>query len=489
MVTKTTTSVFIFSLILLFSNIIHGQNIKWTQYSDVPKNMLAHKIISVDESGIYVYQASRKIKRLAKYTFGLQLITEKEIPIDSKISNIEHIEITSSEAVVYFSMYNSIDARHGLFYLKIPHNGQAVLPPKNLINQENVPSKGKSLFQIVSPKDQSYQVVTHFYENLKSESVLSVAYYNPQLEKITEKTVSIPSNTIDMALKQYLLDNDGNLYALFVCGDKFKNSGDNTRQFIRIIRISKSDIKYRITDLNDENLMLTSAFMGLEKATNKIVIAGFYSTGSSSLIQGTFISYYSQDSEQMAPLNHQPFTGSFLARIKTLVGEKSGRKNSEFEVKQIIVRSDGGAVLAAESFYTSVQSYIQYSQGFPMTRYITYYHFDEILTLSIDPDGTIDWHQVIPKKQVSTSLSDVHSFAMARTPEKLWFVFHDTNIGKGAMVQYNISNKGDLSSIFTSPPDLTGTYMFPIDAKQVSSKSLLIPAMRGRKFGLIKITY
>lgn len=191
----------------------------------------------------------------------------------------------------------------------------------------------------------------------------------------------------------------------------------------------------------------------------------------------------------MAPLNHQPFTGSFLARIKTLVGEKSGRKNSEFEVKQIIVRSDGGAVLAAESFYTSVQSYIQYSQGFPMTRYITYYHFDEILTLSIDPDGTIDWHQVIPKKQVSTSLSDVHSFAMARTPEKLWFVFHDTNIGKGAMVQYNISNKGDLSSIFTSPPDLTGTYMFPIDAKQVSSKSLLIPAMRGRKFGLIKITY
>ena len=401
-----------------------GQQLKWMQYDEVPKKLLAHKIVSVDETGIYIFQANKKVKRIAKYTFGMQLITAKEIPLDFRIASIEHIEVTNSETDVFFSMYNESNEHHGLFSMRIPHAGQATLPPKNIIDQEGVLAKSRSSFDILTAKDQSFRIAVHFFENTKNESTYSVKYIQPNLDVISEKMVSIPSNTIGMELKQSILDPNGNVYSLFECTEKNKRQNDMPRHFFRLIRISKADLSYKIVDINDENIQFASAFMGLENISEKLIIAGFYTNNGSRAMQGSYLTHFQTDSLEFTKIMHQPFKETFLSKINAFSTEKPSKIPIEYDVKNMVVRTDGGAVLAAEAFYTTTQSYIQYSQGFPITRYITYYHFDEIVTISINPDGSIDWQQVIPKKQVSTSLSDIHSFSMARTPEKLWFIFH-----------------------------------------------------------------
>ncbi len=88
---------------------------------------------------------------------------------------------------------------------------------------------------------------------------------------------------------------------------------------------------------------------------------------------------------------------------------KSKRAFSSLEIRDILIKENGNIFIAAEQFTTSSHHdyYDYYGYYHTSSIYNHSYHYNDILTCKIKPDGEIDWMRKLPKRQVNYNLFSV----------------------------------------------------------------------------------
>ena len=163
----------------------------------------------------------------------------------------------------------------------------------------------------------------------------------------------------------------------------------------------------------------------------------------------------------------------------------------------MVPRGDGGTVLIAEQYYVRVVTSYDRATGNTTVRY--YYHYNDIVVISISPKGDIEWATKVPKRQTSVNDNGYYSsYAMMITGGQLHFIYNDHKINiverrTNRLKNFRLSdNKGIIALASVDPdgkvsrrPLLSNrdatTICRPKMCSQISPDEMLIFGKRGKK--------
>jgi hypothetical protein len=180
----------------------------------------------------------------------------------------------------------------------------------------------------------------------------------------------------------------------------------------------------------------------------------------------------------------------------------------EYDLDELIVRSDGGVVMVGEQYYVRVVTVTTTdSKGNTTTRTIYYYYYNDIIVVNISPEGNIEWVERIPKLQYSTNDGGYYSsYVLTVVNDRLLFVFNDDprnafykGVGRpetyrrgenGAVLLVEIDTEGNQERhTLVAPRGRSVAITRPKVCEQVNSNELVIFAEAGKKTQFARVTF
>ena len=107
----------------------------------------------------------------------------------------------------------------------------------------------------------------------------------------------------------------------------------------------------------------------------------------------------------------------------------------------------------------------------------TRYYYANILILSLDKTGKIDWSQVIHKDQFDDDNDNFLSYSTINSGGEIHFLFNDDKNKNQIIANHSISPAGVLTRNPTLKSQERGYEFMPRLSKQVSATQLIIPCV------------
>ena len=269
-----------------------------------------------------------------------------------------------------------------------------------------------------------------------------------------------------------------------------------------------------------------------------LVFSGFYSEKGTYSVKGTYFFRLNPTTKEITNKNLKAFDFKFLteylsdkkrdkAKKASRTGDKKGAPELyQYALDELILRSDGGAVLIAEQYfverdynYNNFNRFDRFGRfsRFGNSRFNNFnnpnyreevytYNYNDIIVVNIKPTGEIEWAARIPKHQETTNDGGYFSsYAMSVVRDKFHFVFNDnpknynTNDKSNRLYSYDgrnsiislatIDRNGQVSMQPVFNNQQAGITTRPKICKQIGRNEMLIYGERGRKyrFGNLKL--
>jgi hypothetical protein len=221
-----------------------------------------------------------------------------------------------------------------------------------------------------------------------------------------------------------------------------------------------------------------------------LVIAGLYSERNTGRAQGF---YFTRFRPHQLPETHLlSFDESLLAEVH---GREvsSNRGLSDFNVQEIALRRDGGAIIIAElnkEFSRRSSLPLRRDNGsFTRGGWIDYYYEDLIL-YAVHPDGTEHWKEVLRKRQYSQDDEAMYSsFFLFKTPSRLRFLFNDEIKQENTVGGYEVTGTGQVVRKTVFNTDYQRLKLRFKDGVQLAYNECVVPSERNNRLSLVRIVY
>lgn len=480
----------VWGLILLAAGQLKAQapDVGWLNLGNTLKGAYQHKVLAADLQGYYVYQSSGRERSVDKYSYGGNLLYSHKIPLDDRSIEIEELLVRKQDVLVFFSIYNASLRKHGLFYMRIPHQGEPSRPTI-LLDMDNVSNRARSFFYLTSNEDLTGFSAVHQDQPRPDELHIEVAYFNDSMQTVANTKLILPQTEVRLELKGLVQDKRHHLYMLFQHYKKEKRGADPARLSYSILRLDRNTTQADELRLGSSVYFLNEVQIGYDRANHRIRLAGFYTERDRGPLQGVLVAHIQPDSMRFDTIGYCRFDQEFAQKLQSYKANKKEKELTDYFLGDLVIRSDGGVVLLAESNYQTNQTFVQYSQGFPIYREVVYYHYDEVVLVSINPDGSIDWRQIIPKTQTSVSPSPYFSYAAFPVGPYIHVLFNEESRSRTTVMLYSVSNTGQVVPRNVLTGDINDAMIIPADAKVISPNTLLLPASRRKKKGIFRLTF
>lgn len=472
----------------LLSGEILSQSLNWMPINSNFKGAFQSKVLAADKQGYYIYQSSGRERSIEKFSYANNLIYSHKLPLEDRSIDIEELVVEKTGVTAFFSIYSPTLRKHGLFYIFLPHQGDASTPA-TLFDQPQINSSARSRFQIIPRVDLSGYSMIHINENNAENLGLDIRFFDAALGAELRTSLFLPLEKIRYELRDVMHDPEHNLLLWLHVTDKDKRSSDPSKYYYKMVRVNRNTLDLEEANLRDSVYFLNAVQPELDELNQKIKLVGFFSEKDRTTIAGSLLASVALKPLQIDTIGLARFDMEFKTKLMGYKNANRSKELADYYIKDVVMRSDGGALLVAESNYQTTQTYVQYSQGFPIYREIIYYHYDEIVVVSINSDGTVDWRQIVPKSQVSTQISPYNSFISLPTDKHLNLIFNEEGRSKNAVVMYRINNQGDVVPRIILSPEADDAAILQSDAAIVSPNAMLIPATKRKKKGLFRLTF
>lgn len=517
----------------------------WGNDTNEPNNTLATQVIGINPDGFYVLR-----QKMAQNINAKPKVWVEHFSRDMKLSRSEEMELKYKqkqrdfENVLWFgnklylltSFNNAVKKRNFLFKQEL--NPKTLLAEKSLdmiceTEARNKEVEGTFAFNI--SKDSSKLLI---YNELpydkKSPERFGFRVFDQNFDLLWEKNIVLPYNDDQFTVEDYRVDDQGNVFLLGVLyedGAKWRRRGNPTYRYVLLAYLDNGTSFEEIRiDLEDK--FITDLTFRIGKDGN-LVFAGFYSERGTYSVKGTYFFHIDPRSRAVMNRKSTPFEFDFLTAF---MSDKNKQKAAEaiekndlrkvpelydYSLDELILRSDGGAVLVAEQYfveqdvnnmYSPYGLYPYYSPFYDPFYYNRFnqrqtdyfYHYNDIIVVNISPDGSIEWSSRIPKRQETRNDGGYYSsYAMATTRDGFFFVFNDDarNFGGDdkklytytggnnsvvALAQINIKGEVEVFPLTTSRD--AGVNVRPKMCKQIGKREMALLGEKGRgyRFGSLK---
>ena len=421
--------------------------ITWGEEHKSPNNSRMAKIIGTTEKGFYSLRiSSGGIGGFPKYLVEQfntknKVVKAKELEMKykKKRRDFENIMLLGDKLFLFTSFYNVAKKKKYLFAETLSSISLKQRNDLKMIGEIEEGKVERGVFDFAVSEDSSKIVI---YHNLptkrKAAEQFAFKVFNSDFEELWYKEVTLPYSSVAFQVKEYNIDNQGNVYVLG------QNFGDNPRfrqrstPFYNYSILSYKDngeaFKEYQVDLKEK--FITDLTMKVNDEGD-LICAGFFSEQNQNNLKGTCFIKIDGETEELITSNIKEFDFDFLTEYYTEYeksraerAEVKGKTNRQaelfrFSLDDLILRSDGGAVLVAEQFFIEQITSNDYYNRFD-NRVSYEYNYNDIIVVNINPDGTIEWTSRIPKRQETRDDAGYFSsYSMAIVRDRMYFVYND----------------------------------------------------------------
>ena len=461
-----------FLLVITFSLKAQTDNtpggVNWGKELREPAGSRIANIIAVTKGGFFALRR-REAGNLNKFKVYLERYDNKmnlkkseelQLKYKNKTQDFEQVVMLNRQLYLLTSFNNQAKQKNYLFKQKISHRSlqaDGKLAKIGEIDAQNKVREGRFGFKL--SRDSSKLLIYNQLPYKKNEPErFAFRVFDENFEEIWDKKITLPYPDNNFNVEEYRVDSEGNVYLLGVIFQdriKVRRSGKPNYQYV-ILAYSNDEEEaqqYRI-DLGDK--FITDLTFRLDRNKN-LVCSGFYSEKGDFSVKGTYFLTLNTHTKEIEKQNLKEFDFDFLTqrfserekeRAKKAELENNARKEPElyrYSLDDLILRSDGGALLVAEQYYVYERYYDRFNNysdrffspyyypfsygrygGYNGNRVDYYYNYNDIIVINIRPDGSIEWATSIPKRQRTVNDGGYYSsYAMATIRDRLYFVYND----------------------------------------------------------------
>ncbi len=476
----------------------YSQMIEWSNQQKVKSKIYYSQVLGQNSAGIFLLRSKTNhfVKELTLERYKTNLSQELSVDLAQPSGAfLERMVLLESGILVFASKKNNETGKIDLVYWKLDDNLNALPgPPVLLVAVNQSELKEESSFYIRASADKkkfSVMYLSSVAEN-KEASVLNIHLFNDQLTEQQKKSFPMSYGVFDIYITSVELDNEGNLFSLIdFPKTKEKRSKEKGLRKFSLYGYYADEQNMLEYDIGKDSVFITDLGMTINNYDKSIAVAGLFSYGKEdNKSNGSFFYKVNTETTKLEGQRFEDFDKSFVNRVIANMQNETTGALSDLFVKKIIPRSDGGAIVLAEKYYESRQTYTYYVNGFPQTSSRTVHNYDQIIVLSKKADGTTQFNEYIKKKQ--TSISDggyYSSFVLLNANDKLSLIYNsDINDDSDIMIS-TINPKGETDTRILIKALSYYVTLMPPESRQLSATSVLISTLKDKRFSLLRVSY
>jgi hypothetical protein len=499
MTTNRKYFILIYLLSFLFSQLGYPQTVLLSPTPVDENNFDNIKVIGQDDDGIFLLESNlsfeldrdrigfknRKYK-VAYYSNELVPRWTKSIEPLPDGASIQSIIFLEQKIFITTAIESKAQNKLSIYGQWMNNKGEIVMNKEiGAIHLENNSDFDKAKL-ITSVNHQLTGIMIHEYID-EHKQAIHLLVIDTTLRSIHNKNLVINYGSKNFIITDYSLSNKGDFHLLGVRTIKDKNAERKKQEDFVLFSAPVDSSRFSEFMLGDNNKDVTNASINFDNVNNKIVSAGFYADRSSTTGAGIIYAALEMNNPSQLIVKSHPIQSGTQFK---LLGERNRDSDiglTSYPIEKIILRNDGGAVIVAEASYTNDYSYYDYfTQSFTRR---TEYHYNNIVVISINGNGTIDWLDIIRKNQESEDDGGAFSsFCPVLAPDELILIYNSDISRNSEVLAARISNTGVQSENHLVRAS-EHVLLFSRDGKQISENEVVIPCISKKKMTLIKLTF
>ena len=352
-------------------------------------------------------------------------------------------------------------------------------------------------------EDSSNLIDTPRYSIEKSEDESKVLFYDIHANRnITAIMVDVENlkvlwkttfENLDIRqtfqINQFVIDNDGS-FCLALLKDNSSIRRKEARFELHIYNEATGAMDMQSIPL-EGNLNVSSIFK-FDRLNNNLVGAGLYAEKNAIKAQGTYYLNVPLQNRADYTLNYTPFDEKFFREFLQKKNVSNNTGINATEVRDMILRRDGGVLLVGEKIETKGRQNINAAVDFgPGERSLRAdYYFDQIFVASIHPTGKKHWTNIFQKKQYSFDDGGIYSSYFTFVGKKgVRLLFNDEIRSQSTISEFNINGKGDYKRRAIINTIGTDIKLRVRDALQISATDIVVPSQYRNKLKMVRFSF
>ena len=498
--------------------------ISWGEEMVEPPGTLITKSIAVNKQGFYMLRQknegalSNEQAYIEYYDSSMKLRKSQklELKYKGKLRDFEDVMMIGGQLYLFTSFNNQAKKKNYLFYQKISKRLQA---SRDLVMVSEVDAQNKakegSFHLILSSDSSKVLLYSQLPYQKKDPERFALKVFDNEMNKLWSHDIILPYTDQQFAIEDYRIDKEGNVYImgkLYLDGARDSRRRRPNYQYVILAYTQQGeDVQEYHVGLKEKFITDLAFRIGND---GNLVCAGFFSEKGAYSVKGTCFFRLNSSNKEVFNLSFREFDFKFRTEFmrpgelkrasRAEANDDTGRESElyRYSLDELVLRSDGGAVLVAEQYYVYERSY-RYWDG--TLRFEYYYNYNDIIVVNIQADGSIEWATRIPKRQETVNDGGYYSsYAMSIVRDRLYFIFNDNSRNfknDGSNRLYNFSGRNSIVALAELHKD-GQLQMYPLfhnrDAdvitrpkicKQVASRRMMVYGERGRQYRFAQIEF
>jgi hypothetical protein len=500
------------TLILLFfiASIAKAQapRIVYSEPEKDDSRRTSFEIIGKLNGNFLIYKANRNDDAICIYDNDMKLKSRVKLGFtpDQQLINVDFVAYPDFIYMIYQFQ------KRGIVHCmatKLDANAKEMITPIELDTTQIGLSGNNKIYTTINSDDKQNIMVFKINNRNRENFVFTTLLFNKDLLLQHKNRMGIPMEERNDFFTDFLLTNDGEL----VFGKFMRlNYNEYITKLAMVIKYPDSS-NLSVTNVELDGKILDEIKLKADNTNKRILLNAFFYKQKRGNIEGL----YSLLWNKIDNVKIREITSTFTDDLRNNAKGQDASVRIAFNdyfIKNIIVRKDGGYLIIAESeFNTSrgnpynrwdaygnpwMSPYDYYNSPYgyynsPWNRWNgnmnTRYNAENVIILSYNKDGTVDWSSVISKSQYDDESDNMISFQLVNTGADIHFLF---NLSERRTIMLNDQSLASDGKITRNPTlkNLDKGYEFMTrSGKQVSGWQVIVPCLYRNYLCFAKIEY
>jgi hypothetical protein len=497
---------FLFILLFILPVSLFAQSVAISDFDRDDTRDMNFEIIGKMNSNILVYKnirSNHKISIFDKEMNTLEIVRLDFVP--DRTFNIDFVSYPDYFVMIY--QYQKGNILHCMA-VKMDAKAQKMHEPVEIDTTRIPVMTDNKIYSTIYSEDRSKLVIFKIQTRYQKFNMQTLLFDN-DMKLISKNRMLVDYNERKESYDNFLVGNDGSF--VFTYAKQSGNRDNNSALSLFIKSPQQETFSSREIDLNEK--YIDEVKLKIDNRNNRYLINTFYYKKNRGSIEGLFTyawdkaadkQYASQFTEIYDSLRYEAKSGGMLRFAL-----------DNFFIRQIVVKADGGFILAAEDHSADTRGnnnnfnrydylYNPYSLSpgnyyyNPYTGYYrplsnlnsqsTRYYYDNILVLSVSKTGQLLWSKVLHKSQFDDEEENFMSFSTLTSGNEIHFLFNSDRKYQ-IISDQGIAADGTITRYPTLKSPQKGYEFMPSLSKQTGARQIIIPCAYRNNICFAKVDF
>ncbi|MGG9960325.1 hypothetical protein [Ferruginibacter sp. SUN106] len=489
--------IFVIAIFLVLPALAFCQKVTYSDYEQEDNNRdINFEIIGKMNGHFLVYKNVKWRHKINIFNYDMTIKETVKLDfVPEKTFNVDFVIYPDHFFMIY--QYQKRNTLHCMA-VKLDGDAKKIGEPFELDTTQISILADNKIYTTINSEDKQKIMVFKIHKKYDHYSLVTLLF-DSSLHLLNKSRRTLEYNERRDNYDNFLLDNDGNF--VFTKDSKNGNRDNSNSLSLAIKAPSEDSIIFHEIDL--EKYYIDEVKVKVDNLNKKYLINSFYYKKNRGSIEGLFTYEWDRDSAKT-------FLRDFTVLGDTIRDEAKTNGQlrfalDDFFIRQVFVKKDGGFLLTAEdystqgrgnnnpwnrwdylnnSYYSPYSSYYYnpyYNYYRPLGSYnsnqSTRYYYANIMILSVDKNGKLEWSRVIHKDQFDDDNENFLSFSTMNSGGEIHFLFNDDKNKNQIIANHSITPAGVITRNPTLKSQERGYQFMPSLSKQVGASQLIIPCM------------